>query len=98
MPTLKQSINKLRLKLSLWLNPMQVRVAGEPSFNRDPFPSSICTLFAGEDITNDRMNVTILEWSKMVNNGWRTKLDLNDKELRDVRDSISKYLDHEHSS
>lgn len=74
---------------------MQVYVAGQP-FN--PPNGELKTFLEGEDFVHHRMNVTILEWSKMVNNGWRTKLDLNDKELRDVRDAITTYRNHEHSS
>jgi hypothetical protein len=50
------------------------------------------TLLAGEDLVNNRLNCTLVDGAKAVNEGWRTQLDLTDEELRTVYNAIGKYL------
>lgn len=53
-------------------------VVGEPSFQ--------------EDLANNRLLVTLTDWAKAANNGWKTSLDLDDSELREVATAINNYL------
>lgn len=65
---------------------MNLKIAGEPFDGGDVF------LAAGEDLVNNRLLVTLIDWAIAVNNGWKTKLDLSDEELTNVRDAITLYL------
>jgi hypothetical protein len=66
-----------------------LKFAGEPDKNTT---FTMEYLLAGEDMVNNRLNCTLVDWAKAVNEGWRTQLDLTDEELRTVYNAIGKYL------
>jgi len=53
---------------------------------------TVGTLLRGEDLENNRLRCTLVDWAQAVNEGWRTQLDLTDEELRSVYNAIGKYL------
>lgn len=63
-----------------------LKIAGEPIKLEEGYA------VAGEDFVNNRLLVTIIDWARMVNGGWRTKPDQTDVELKEVADAINKYL------
>lgn len=73
-----------KLRLLIAGEPFEPYLSGEPQM-----------LLADEDMVNNRLLITLTDWTVMVNNGWRTKLDSSDNELREVVNAISKYLDED---
>lgn len=66
--------------------------AGEPFPPKMTRADSCAFLHAGEDLVADRMNVTILDWAKMVNDGWRTKTGIDKDEMKKVLLALQTYL------
>lgn len=67
---------------------LRTLIAGQPS--RD---GSLDVYLTGEDATNNRMLVTLVDWADWVHAGWRTKVDASDEDLAKVRDAIEEHLD-----
>ena len=50
-------------------------------------------LGAGEDFENNRLMMTITNWSKLENDGWTTEIGKTKEEMKEVLDALQKHYD-----
>jgi len=64
--------------------------AGEP----DNSSLDLRYLMAGEDLENNRLLITITNWAKLVNDGWKTEIGVDLHEVEQVLYALRTYHNH----